>query len=247
MCSISLSRKSLWGGLLSVVIRVRTLPSSAWRASSLWAGIRFLTPVCVPYRGQWCMVPCTCDQPSWIFSEHLRLWLLVLDDCDFVQVCSQSCFNPYLLTFHLICFYRLLCPRSHSPNPSSVSSFFPTLCQFSHHSPYNWTKARGSAMAAMIWAKSLWGLVNSIAPSSLMKMIWGLGGAGFHHTPTLFCFRVAVLRNIFIKQTSYLSRSTGERRKKWNRNVSGELGFVTICVIVTPTMNCFSTLDIWQR
>lgn len=56
------------------------------------------------------------------------LWLLVLNDCDFVQMCSQSCLNPYLLIFHLIFFIdfsvlipipQILLPSPHSSQPSA--------------------------------------------------------------------------------------------------------------------------------
>ena len=128
MCPITLSWKSLWAGLFSVMISVHALPSSAWRAGSLWAGIRFFTSVCVLCHGQWHMMTWPCDQPSWIFSERLMLWPLVLNDCDFVQMCSWSCLNPYLLTFHLILFTdlsvlipisQILLPSPHSSQPSA--------------------------------------------------------------------------------------------------------------------------------
>lgn len=90
-----------------------------------------------------------------------------------------------LSTFSYFIWYFLLTSPSPIPIlqillPSPHSSQISADLHITH--PTVETKS-GSSFVVLNWVESVWGLVNSVAPSSLVKRIWAFGVAGFHHTP----------------------------------------------------------------
>ena len=200
LCSIALTWESLWAGLFSVTVSVGDwlwTQSVNWLAgrSELLAGRDHVPHLHVSsLYGHWHHMTCTRWSPIIGFSVSISCYVfLFMLIVDFVQVHSQSCPNPYLISgqwrkaqyiliFHLMLFtdfyipipiLQILLP---SPHSSQISADF----HIAH--PTVETKS-GSSFVALNWVESVWGLVNSVAPSSLVKRIWAFGVAGFHHTP----------------------------------------------------------------